>query len=84
LVWAAAGLAVYLLVQLGSDLATRLAPADRAVWAPLALGATLVVAGLYQFTPLKRVCLSHRIGSNERQRRAPFGDEERLSRYLPP
>jgi hypothetical protein len=23
------------------------------------LGATLVMAGLYQFTPLKRVCLSH-------------------------
>ena len=40
-------------------MATRLAPAARATWAPLALGATLVAAGLYQFTPLKRVCLSH-------------------------
>jgi len=59
LVWAAAGLAVYLLVQLGSDVATSLAPANRALWAPLALGATLVVAGFYQFTPLKRVCLNH-------------------------
>jgi hypothetical protein len=47
------------LCQLGSDLATSLAPANRAGFAPPALGATLVVAGLYQFTPLKRVCLSH-------------------------
>jgi predicted metal-binding membrane protein len=65
LVWAAVGLAVYILVQIGSDLATHLAPAGRAVWAPPALGATLVVAGLYQFTPLKRVCLS--------QCRSPLG-----------
>jgi predicted metal-binding membrane protein len=59
LVWLAAGLLVYVLVQIGSDIATRLASADRASWAPLALGATLVVAGLYQFTPVKRVCLTH-------------------------
>jgi predicted metal-binding membrane protein len=59
LVWTAAGFAVYALVRLGSDLAARLGTADRATWAPLALGATLVVAGLYQLTPLKRVCLDH-------------------------
>jgi predicted metal-binding membrane protein len=59
LVWAATGLAVYALVQLGSDVATSLAAPARAVWAPLALGATLVAAGLYQFTPLKRACLGH-------------------------
>jgi predicted metal-binding membrane protein len=59
LVWLAAGLLVYFLVQIGSDLATRLTSADRASWAPLALGATLVLAGLYQFTPIKRVCLTH-------------------------
>jgi predicted metal-binding membrane protein len=59
LVWAAVGLAVYVLVQAGSDLATHLAPTVRATWAPLALGATLMAAGLYQFTPFKRVCLSH-------------------------
>ena len=59
LVWAVVGLAVYILVQIASDVATHLAPAARATWAPLALGATLVAAGLYQFTPLKRVCLSH-------------------------
>jgi predicted metal-binding membrane protein len=59
LVWAAVGLLVYVLVQIGSHIAGRLAAADRALWAPFALGATLVTAGLYQFTPAKRVCLSH-------------------------
>jgi predicted metal-binding membrane protein len=59
LVWAAAGLIVWVAVQAGSDLATRLDPPERSTWAPLALGATLVIAGLYQFTRLKRVCLSH-------------------------
>ncbi|MER8447134.1 DUF2182 domain-containing protein [Mesorhizobium sp. M1066] len=59
LVWAAAGLVVYLLVQLGSDVATTLDPPQRSKWAPLALGATLAVAGLYQFTTLKHICLSH-------------------------
>jgi predicted metal-binding membrane protein len=59
LVWALAGVAVYVVVQFGSNLATTLAPADRATWAPIALGVTLIVAGLYQFTPLKGVCLSH-------------------------
>jgi predicted metal-binding membrane protein len=59
LVWAAAGLATYLLVQVGSVLATGLAPAERSSWAPLALGATVAAAGLYQFTPVKRACLAH-------------------------
>jgi predicted metal-binding membrane protein len=59
LVWAAAGLLVYVLVQIGSDIVTGLAAVDRASWAPLALGVTLLVAGLYQFTPFKRVCLTH-------------------------
>jgi predicted metal-binding membrane protein len=59
LVWLVAGVLVYVLVQIGSDLATRLTSADRASWAPLALGATLLAAGLYQFTPIKRVCLTH-------------------------
>ncbi|RWI92754.1 DUF2182 domain-containing protein [Mesorhizobium sp.] len=59
LIWAAAGLVVYVLVQLGSDLATSLDPPQRSKWAPLALGATLGVAGLYQFTALKHICLSH-------------------------
>ena len=32
---------------------------ERSRWAPLALGATVAAAGLYQFTPIKRVCLTH-------------------------
>jgi predicted metal-binding membrane protein len=59
LVWAAAGLLVYVLVQLGSEFATNLDPPQRSKWAPLALGATLGVAGLYQFTAVKHICLSH-------------------------
>lgn len=59
LVWIAAGAAVYALVVLGSDLATRLDAVDRETWAPPVLGATLVTAGLYQLTSLKRVCLGH-------------------------
>jgi predicted metal-binding membrane protein len=59
LVWAAAGAAVYMLVQLASDTLDYFGQVDRAAWGPLVLGATLVAAGLYQFTPLKRVCLNH-------------------------
>lgn len=59
LVWAACGVVVYGVVQVGGELAASLAPAERSQWAPLALGATVVVAGLYQFTPVKRVCLNH-------------------------
>ncbi|MER8374399.1 DUF2182 domain-containing protein [Mesorhizobium sp. M1406] len=59
LVWAAAGLLVYVLVQFGSEFATSLDPPRRSKWAPLALGVTLGVAGLYQFTALKHICLSH-------------------------
>jgi predicted metal-binding membrane protein len=58
-VWAAAGLLVYVLVQLGSELATMLTPVERSRWAPIALGSILLAAGLYQFTPIKNVCLSH-------------------------
>jgi predicted metal-binding membrane protein len=59
LVWAFAGLLVYVLVHAGTEVVSRLASLDRGIWAPPALGATLTVAGLYQFTPLKRVCLRH-------------------------
>jgi predicted metal-binding membrane protein len=59
LVWAAVGILVYVLVQLGSDLATSFDPPQRSRWAPLALGATLAAAGLYQFTAVKHTCLSH-------------------------
>ncbi|ESY91863.1 DUF2182 domain-containing protein [Mesorhizobium sp. LNHC209A00] len=58
-VWAMAGLLVYVLVQLASEFATSLDPPQRSKWAPLALGATLGVAGLYQFTTFKHICLRH-------------------------
>jgi predicted metal-binding membrane protein len=59
LVWTIVGILTWILVQVGSDLVGRLDAGDRQTWAPLGLGATLVVAGLYQLTPLKRVCLDH-------------------------
>ena len=57
LVWTAAGAVTWALVQLGIELASRLGSADRSTWAPIALGATLIVAGIYQFSPLKSTCL---------------------------
>jgi predicted metal-binding membrane protein len=36
-----------------------LAPVERSRWAPILLGSTVLAAGLYQFTPIKSVCLSH-------------------------
>ena len=65
LVWTAAGALTWVLVQLGGDLAVRLDAADRETWAPIALGATLAVAGLYQSTPAKDFCL--------RQCQSPLG-----------
>jgi predicted metal-binding membrane protein len=47
------------MLQAGSDLTTSLASVERSKWAPLALGATLVMSGLYQLTPMKRACLNH-------------------------
>lgn len=57
LVWIAAGVVTWALVQLGSDAAGRFVEADRDRWAPVALGVVLLVAGLYQFTSLKGLCL---------------------------
>jgi predicted metal-binding membrane protein len=59
LAWAAAGLVAYGAVEIGSAIAASLAAAERATLAPIALGTVLIAAGFYQFTPLKRVCLSH-------------------------
>src|SRR5260370_9493006 len=59
IVWAMAGVLVYVLVQFGSELATMLAPEERTQWAPRAFGSMLAAAGFYQFTPIKNVCLSH-------------------------
>jgi predicted metal-binding membrane protein len=65
LVWTVIGGITWLLVQVASDVAGQFGAADRQSWAPLALGAVLGLAGLYQLTPLKRVCLDHC--------RSPFG-----------
>lgn len=52
-IWTAAGLVPLAIIQLlGSSIA---APIN--VWLPRVGGAIVVVAGLYQFTPLKNVCL---------------------------
>ena len=59
LVWIAVGAVTWVVVQALSDLAGRLGAAERATWGPLALGAVLIGAGLYQLTPLKRLCLDH-------------------------
>ena len=65
LVWAAAGLGAYVLDQAFTKLVSSQASLDPGTWAPLALGITLISAGLYQFRPLKHVCL--------RQCRSPWG-----------
>jgi hypothetical protein len=62
LVWAHAGLVVYVLLHAGKDLVYHLGWFQNGAWARLALGVTLTLAGLYQFTPLKRLCL-HRCRS---------------------
>lgn len=64
-VWTAIGVAAWVLIQVGSDLVSWMSVTGRETWAPLALGTVLVVAGLYQFTPLKNACL--------RQCQSPIG-----------
>jgi predicted metal-binding membrane protein len=59
LVWSVVGALTWALVQVLSEVAGRLGAVERAIWAPLALGAILIGAGLYQLTPLKHVCLDH-------------------------
>jgi predicted metal-binding membrane protein len=59
LVWTAVGVITWVVVQGLSDLVGRLDAPARATWGPLALGAVLIGAGIYQLTPLKRLCLDH-------------------------
>ncbi len=59
LVWTIVGAITWVLVRLISDQLGRLHPVERGTWAPIALGAILILVGLYQLTPLKRVCLDH-------------------------
>jgi predicted metal-binding membrane protein len=54
-VWAAFGVVVYLAGQLAS--AAFRSNTRVAAWAPYGVALVLLAAGLYQFTPLKRVCL---------------------------
>ena len=56
-VWTVIGVATWALIQIASDFVSRLSVAGRETWAPIALGTVLILAGIYQFTPLKRVCL---------------------------
>jgi predicted metal-binding membrane protein len=65
LVWAGAGLGAYVLDRAFTELLNSQVSIDRVTWAPLTLGIMLILAGLYQFTPLKHVCL--------RQCRSPWG-----------
>jgi predicted metal-binding membrane protein len=59
LIWTGIGVVTWALVQATSELAGRISSADRETWAPIALGAVLLLAGLYQLTPIKRACLDH-------------------------
>ena len=59
LVWLTAGAIVYLIVEFATETAGRLGAIERGAWAPIALGMILIIAGVYQFTPIKRVCLRH-------------------------
>jgi predicted metal-binding membrane protein len=59
LLWTAVGIPTWVLVQAVSDRAGQLGAGERATWTPVALGTVFIVAGLYQVTPLKRVCLDH-------------------------
>ena len=56
-VWTLIGVATWVVIQIASDLVSRLSMTDRETWAPLALGIVLILAGIYQFTPLKGICL---------------------------
>jgi predicted metal-binding membrane protein len=56
-VWAAAGLVAYVLDLAFTELGSSHASIYRVTWVPLALGITLILAGPYQFTSRKHVCL---------------------------
>jgi predicted metal-binding membrane protein len=59
LVWTAVGALTWVMVHVLGLVASRFDLATRANWAPLVLGGTMIVAGLYQFTAAKQVCLDH-------------------------
>jgi predicted metal-binding membrane protein len=57
LVWAAAGLLGYAIIQGGRDLNLGILAWDSA--GPYVAGGVIIVAAIYQLTPLKEVCLRH-------------------------
>lgn len=59
IVWAMVGLGIYAVILLGSRIAISFSSMGQVELAPIAFGATLVAAGAYQLTPLKRTCLGH-------------------------
>jgi predicted metal-binding membrane protein len=59
LVWLMAGVIVYGIIEIATEAASHLGSVEKGAWAPIALGTILIMAGVYQFTPIKRVCLRH-------------------------
>jgi predicted metal-binding membrane protein len=59
LVWTAVGGLTWATVHALGLVAGQVDLATRTNWAPLVLGGTMIVAGLYQFTLVKQVCLDH-------------------------
>ncbi len=59
LVWTAVGGLTWATVHALGLVAGQVDLATRTNWAPLVLGGTMIVAGLYQFTVVKQVCLDH-------------------------
>jgi predicted metal-binding membrane protein len=59
MVWTSVGALTWVMVHVLGLVASRFDLATRANWAPLVLGGTMIVAGLYQFTAVKQVCLDH-------------------------
>jgi predicted metal-binding membrane protein len=59
LVWTAVGGLTWAVVHVLGLVASQTDLATRMNWTPLVLGGTMIVAGLYQFTVIKQVCLDH-------------------------
>jgi predicted metal-binding membrane protein len=59
LVWTVVGTITWVVAHGLSEVATRMDMAEREVWGLLALGTVLILAGLYQWSPFKQVCLDH-------------------------
>ncbi len=57
LVWSAAGLVGYAIIQIGESLSLDFLSWDEA--GPYVAGGVIVAAAIYQLTPLKEVCLRH-------------------------